>query len=152
MAMCVYLLIRYSQNGGVLSNIQRCIDVSISILLLSSQVYDLDESLSTGPLKTFLDCPDLTLSRQPGLVHLGILTCKSSNLALSIASSPGLTSLTSISTSSSANSSLFLFRGRARSASPALEGWSWGTSIIPINSRTGVVRYYSIISQGAFKL
>ena len=143
---------RYSQNDGVFSNIQRCIDVGISILVLASQVYDLDESLSTGPLQTFLDCPDLTLSRQPGLVHLGILTCKSSNLALSIASSPGLTSLTSISTSSSANSSLFLFRGRARLESSARGGRSSGTSIIPINSRTGVVRYYSIISQGAFKL
>jgi len=68
MAVCVYLLIQYSQNNGVFSNIQRCIDVGISILVLASQVYDLDESLSTGPLQTFLDCPDLTLSRQPGLV------------------------------------------------------------------------------------
>jgi hypothetical protein len=50
LCVCVYVfifLIRYSQFDGMSSNIQRCIDLGISILILSSQVYDLNDGLST---------------------------------------------------------------------------------------------------------
>jgi hypothetical protein len=110
--VCVQLLIRYSQLDGMPLNIQRCIDVGISILILTSQVYDLNDRFSTGPLQTFLNCFDLTLYLQQCSTQSPLLTRRASNLVFSIASSPGLTSLTSSTSSSLANSSLFLFRGR----------------------------------------